>query len=67
MATRSELIQLLIIDAELYDFAKYYLYTNFAGQTATYITGTGRCGFLQHNHQSICSKSFYSKWFVFSY
>jgi hypothetical protein len=31
-------------NAELYDFAKYYLYTNFAGQTATYITGTGNAG-----------------------
>jgi hypothetical protein len=31
-------------NAELYDFAKYYLYTNFAGQTATYITGTGDAG-----------------------
>jgi hypothetical protein len=30
--------------AELYDYAKYYLYTNFAGQTATYITGTGDAG-----------------------
>jgi hypothetical protein len=31
-------------NAELYDFAKYYLYTNFAGQTATYVTGTGDAG-----------------------
>ena len=31
-------------NAELYDFAKYYLYANFAGQTATYITGTGDAG-----------------------
>ena len=31
-------------NAELYDFAKYHLYTNFAGQTATYITGTGDAG-----------------------
>jgi hypothetical protein len=31
-------------NAELYDFAKYYLYANFAGQTATYVTGTGDAG-----------------------
>jgi hypothetical protein len=30
--------------AELYDYAKYYLYTNFAGQTATYITADGNAG-----------------------
>jgi hypothetical protein len=28
-------------NAELYDYAKYYLYTNFAGQTATYVTRAG--------------------------
>jgi hypothetical protein len=26
---------------QLYDYAKYYLYTNFAGQTATYVTRSG--------------------------
>jgi hypothetical protein len=31
-------------NAELYDFAKYYLYTNFSGQTDTYVTGTGDAG-----------------------
>lgn len=31
-------------NAELYDYAKYYLYTNFAGQTATYVTGAGNAG-----------------------
>jgi len=31
-------------NAELYDYAKYYLYSNFAGQTATYVTGTGNAG-----------------------
>jgi hypothetical protein len=34
----------LSTNAELYDFAKYFLYTNFAGQTATYVTGTGNAG-----------------------
>ena len=34
----------LSTNAELYDYAKYYLYTNFAGQTATYVTGTGNAG-----------------------
>jgi hypothetical protein len=31
-------------NAELYDYAKYYLYNNFAGQTATYVTGAGNAG-----------------------
>jgi hypothetical protein len=26
---------------QLYDYAKYYLYTNFAGETATYVTRSG--------------------------
>ena len=34
----------LSTNAELYDYAKYHLYTNFAGQTATYVTGTGNAG-----------------------
>jgi len=31
-------------NAELYDYAKYHLYTNFAGQTETFVTGTGNAG-----------------------
>jgi hypothetical protein len=31
----------LSTNAELYDFAKYFLYTNFAGQTETYVTRSG--------------------------
>jgi hypothetical protein len=31
-------------NAELYDYAKYHLYANFAGQTETFVTGTGNAG-----------------------
>jgi len=31
-------------NAELYDYAKFHLYANFAGQTETFVTGTGNAG-----------------------